>query len=156
VASHRKLAYTALVTTLQGVTPGAGYTNDLSGTGIVSVAIESWEKRREMRKQVLVRVRDGAETVSHGSLTGGTQDGVLSLVIELLVRATGDARIVDTANDLIADVRLAVDKNPRLGNAVTDAFVSIVGEPDYDFDGRVAAVTLVVAATYDWTQGAGI
>jgi hypothetical protein len=154
--SARRSALNALVTILRGVTPGAGYVNDLSGTVTVTIVTDSMIKRRESGVLVAVRVRDGAETAQRVSLTGGSMVGALSLVVELLVRSRGDTMLVDTTNDLIGDVRLAVDKNTRLQNTVTDAYVTVVGEPDYDFDGRVAAVTLVIAATYDYTQGASI
>jgi hypothetical protein len=156
MASSRKQAVAQLVAILGAIAPAGGYTNDLTGPGACSIAQETQQRRRESGLPAIVRIRDADEFIERASVTGDRMQARLVLVIELYRKRVGDEVVVNQMNDLIEDVRLAIDKNTTLNGAVVDCFVSAVEAPVYDFDEQDSTCSLQATADYYFTQGAGV
>jgi hypothetical protein len=151
--SIRQNAIGSLVATLQSITPANGYLNDFSGSGVVSLAQETVEARQEMNRAVVIRVRDGAEITDRRGAHDTVMQARLALVVEVIVRKVQNVAMVTTVNDVIGDIRLAVDKNVHLNQFVDDATVQQISEPSYDWTQQVAVFALTVVAIYDYMAG---
>ena len=154
--STRRNCITQAIAILAAVAPAGGYVNDLTASGTVSIAQETVQRRRESGAPIAVRVRDMEEEIERASVTGDLMQSRLRLAVELMRKSPADVAIVDAMNDLIADVRLAIDRNTNLNGVAVDAWVAAIEPPAYDFDQQDGTCTMYVDVLYYLTQGAGV
>jgi hypothetical protein len=151
-SSIRSQAINAIVATIAAVNGTSDYFTDLTGPKVVSLAQEAAQKRRDLGLPIIIRVRDSIEETRRADQHSAL-DSRLEVIIEVFVRAGMDEVVVDKANNVIHDVRLALDRNTQLGGVVYDCFITTIGEPEYDFDSRFASFAMVATVRYDMMQG---
>lgn len=154
-SSKRKNAIAQLVTVLAAVTSGADYFNTFSGDQQVAATFDGDDARMAVPHNPTLRIRDAQEVFqrNYANRGAGTDDtATLHLMVDVLMRhQTGDgANIVNELQDIFHDIRLAIDKNPTLNNAVNDAMVDQITPPIYDTVQNLAAAEVRVRVTYDY------
>lgn len=152
--SKRKAAVDGMVTTLQTVTTGNGYQFDLSGTGVVSTAIETRDSVFSGGRRIAVRVRDGEERISRTHLARGYEARV-GIVVEVLYQVESTSSMVAELNALLLDIRTAIDSHQDLSTSgqIVEGEIQSISAPAYDFEDRTAAVVIFVDALYTYTAG---
>lgn len=146
----------AMVTTLRGITPGNGYTFDLSATGAVTKEIQTIDARKAVGLRATVRVRDGAETY-----TWQTQlryySAEFMVALELVMTDVDGTEMVDQLNVFLQDVHRRVNAVRDLGlQGAVDVLVTAIDEPEYDLTNAAAAVLVRVQLRYDFQAGTSL
>jgi len=155
--SIRQDALDALVTILQGITPAAGFSFDLSPPGAVDQGVLTRSLRVESTQSVHVQVQEGTEEHKAIFVSPDTEREVLlELVLDLMLRGSRDEPPRQRLNRLIADVNKRVGQTPTLNNKVQRAHIARVAQPAYDPAGDVAFVAVHVVADYHYMAGTTI
>lgn len=153
MANKRQTAMANLVTALQAANGVAPYSFNLSGTDVVSQAVETKESRLAFGR-VSLRVRDGAESRDELELNTRHCEARLDLLISCLIKDDASATIVSQLQDLLADVTRAVGQDPTLGGSVTYARIVAIDAPEYQpGEQKFGHATVRVAAEYAFDAG---
>lgn len=153
-------AQTTLATHLATeVTPGNGYTVDLSIAGSVSNDISPiFERQTAMLGDAHVQIEEGREDHIQLELSPDTlREATFEIVLSCLVRGQAtSASLRERANQFLADINLGLHKNPTLGGVVRRIHVARVDEPAYQPDEELAHMVIRLACVYFYTAGTDI
>lgn len=153
----RKTVLARLVALFQTMTPGAGYVGDWSAAGTVALMHDSEHKVRENGLERVIRIAPGAEASDPAGAFKGVLKVNFAARCEVLVRQLDGSSVVDKLEDAIGDIRRCLDTHQNLalaGDPIVDrSWVAQVLDPQYDTDGSVATVDVLVMSTWDYQLG---
>lgn len=155
----RKACSQRLLAILKTITPANGYVKDLSAAGVVERLHETPQQLRDLALPISVRLSTSAEASSPQGAHKQPMHTTLAFRLTVLVRRLdGTSEIDDLLDDVIGDLRRAVDTHDylQLGAAagITDrAWVATITEPNYDFNEQLASCDLVLSLSFDYVQG---
>lgn len=148
MANKRYSALSGTVTAVQAANGAGVYTFNLSGTDVVSTAIETKEVRLAAGR-VSVRVRDGSESREELELNTRQCEAKLEILISCLVKDDSASTIVSQLQDLIADITHSVGLSPTLGGTVTYARIVSIDPAEYQTgEQKFGHATVRVLAEY--------
>ena len=131
MATKRQAILDGLVTAIQAANGVAPYVYDLSGTDVVSQAVEPRDTRLHFGV-VSVRVQDSGEARELRELNTWTNDALLDMRVSCLVKDNSNDKLVKQLNMLLGDVTRAVGASPTLGGTCVNARIFSIDEPSYD------------------------
>lgn len=150
---RRKKLITAVRDAIKAATGSPNYFFNWSVAGVCELGREAEASFYQSKHTIMARVYDGADR--HRFRSGSDMVGELEVLVDLRVRGTSP--LIGQLNDAIADITLAIKKNPSLGGTCTiiDGIGSI-DPPVYDFDqtrGYFAQTIIRVLCQYDYVAG---
>lgn len=140
------------------VTPGNGYTVDLSPGGAVTNGIATPEERlNRMTTNEQVQIEEGREEHTIMLASPDTQrEANFETILSCLIRGNMDKGHRQRVNEFLGDVNLAIHKNPSMTSTVRRVHVARVDPPIYHVDSRVAEVNVRCLAMYFYMAGTNI
>lgn len=155
--TKRWTAVLALVTRLQGITPGNGYTFDLSQAGTCTAGIETRLQRLEGPIDVQVQIEEGEESVERPEISPGKLTRAnLELVADAMIRGHTATDFRERLNTLLGEINRRLHEDETLANTVQRAYVVRVDPPAYSPEERLAFVAIRILCVYYYKAGSTI
>lgn len=150
---RRKKLIIAVRDAIKAATGGPDYFFNWSLAGVCELGREAEASFYQSKNQIIARVYDGADR--HRYRSSADMTGALEIIVDLRIRGTSP--LIAQMNDAIADITLAIRKNPSLGGTCTTILgIGTIDPPIYDFDqtrGYFAQTIVRVLCEYDYVAG---
>lgn len=154
--SKRKQAINNFVSAISSVDGTGDYLSDLSGTGQVTVDLESRDERMNKPFDIWIYVFDGVETFRSDVVTNQEYEANLELAVLIIVKDRSTTSMVNSLNDVIHDIMLVIGRNKTLSNVVANLHATFIDPPIYDLDDSEGFTVVHCECVYDFTAGVTI